>query len=292
MPDTLGLMKTLARETFARQAFARQPEPMIMDGAEQVAAYADSGRQEDGVMAVSSLFHAAHATLAIRDCKYVMDLGCGPATQLVPIALLNPQTRFVGVELAKNMIDSARDLIRVSGVKNVEIMQGDITHLIDFADKSISGIISTMTLHHLPSFDHLRACFKQIWRILEPGGGLYLADFGRLKSLESVGFFAHMHEASLPSEVVQDYEHSLRAAFSVDEYKKLAHEELENQPNVYQTFLAPFMVIIKSADRPVDYQLRSYLSNRREKLMPSFQRDLDDLRRFFRLGGLADDLFF
>ncbi len=77
----------------------------------------------------------------------------------------------------------------------------------------------------------------------EAGGGLYLADFGRLKLLESVRFFAHMHEASLPSEVVQDYEYSLRAAFSTKEYQKLIQEELNGQANFYQTFLAPFMVM-------------------------------------------------
>lgn len=291
MPDTLGLMKTLMRETFARRRFLRQPEPMVMDGAEQVTAYADSGRREDGVMAVSSLFHAAHATLVIQGCARVIDLGCGPATQLVPIALLNPETHFVGVELAANMIDSAHDLLRASKVQNVEIVHGDITDLNGFADKSADGVVSTMTLHHLPSVEHLRACFKQIQRVLKPQGGFYLADFGRLKSPESVHFFAHMHESSLPSEVVQDYEYSLRAAFSVEEYQQLAQEELVREAGLYQTFLAPFMVIIKSADRPIDLQLRSHLRSRRERLSPQFQRDLDDLRRFFRLGGLADNLF-
>jgi arsenite methyltransferase len=291
MPDTLGLTKVLIREAFASRRFPRQPEPMVMDGAEQVTAYADSGRREDGIMAVSSLFHAAHATLAIRGCQQVIDLGCGPATQLVPIALLNPETRFVGVELAENMIDSAHELVQMSKVSNVEIVQGDITHLNDCADKSADGVISTMTLHHLPSFDHLRACFKQIRRILKPGGGLYLADFGRLKLLESVRFFAHMHEASLPPEVVQDYEYSLRAAFSTKEYQKLIQEELNGQAHLYQTFLAPFMVVVKSPDRVINLQLQSDFRDRREKLSAPFRRDLDDLRRFFRLGGLPGDPF-
>ncbi len=91
MPDKLGLTKVLIREALASRRFSRQPEPMVMDGTEQVMAYADSARREDGIMAVSSLFHAAHATLAIHGCQQVIDLGCGPATQLVPIALLNPE---------------------------------------------------------------------------------------------------------------------------------------------------------------------------------------------------------
>lgn len=291
MPDTIGLTKVLIREAFASRRFPRQPEPMVMDGAQQVAAYADSARREDGIMAVSSLFHAAHATLAIRGCQQVLDLGCGPATQLVPIALLNPETHFVGVELAEKMIQSARELLQISKVSNVEIVRGDITQLDSYADKFADGVISTMTLHHLPDFDHLRACFKEVRRILKPGGGLYLADFGRLKLLESVSFFSHMHEASLPPEVVQDYEYSLRAAFSTKEYQKLIQEELGGRANFYQTFLAPFMIIVKSPDRAIDLQLQSDFRNRREKLSAPFRRDLDDLRRFFRLGGLRSDPF-
>ena len=291
MLDTLGLTKALIREAFSSRRFPRQPEPMVMDGMEQVMAYADSARQEDGIMAASSLFHAAHATLAIRKCQQVIDLGCGPATQLVPIALLNPETHFVGVELAENMIRSAQELVKMSKVSNVEIVRGNIMHLDDCADKSADGVISTMTLHHLPSFDHLRACFKQIRRILKPEGGLYLADFGRLKLLKSVRFFAHMHEASLPPEVVQDYEYSLRAAFSTKEYQKLIQEELKGQVNLYQTFFAPFMIIVKSPDQVIDSQLQLDFMARREKLSAPFRRDLDDLRRLFRWSGLAGDPF-
>lgn len=45
------------------------------------------------------------------------------------------------------------------------------------------------------------------------------------------------------------------------------------------------MIIVKSADRVIDLQLQSDFRDRREKLSASFRRDLDDLRRFFRLGA-------
>lgn len=286
-----GLMYTLIREALAQKGFAREPEPMIMDGTAQVNAYADSGSQEDGIMAVSSLFHAAHATMVIRGCERVIDLGCGPGTQLVPIAMLNPETQFVGIELAPKMIVRARDLIETSKVQNIEVLRGDITSLDDVADQSADGVISTMTLHHLPSLDALRACFKQIRRVLKPGGAVYLADFGRLKLLESVRFFAHMHDASLPAEVIQDYEYSLRAAFSIEEYQQLVRLELGPGVAFYKTFLAPFMVIMKSTDRQIDPVLQAQLCNGREKLSLRFRRDLDELRRFFRLGGLPHDPF-
>jgi ubiquinone/menaquinone biosynthesis C-methylase UbiE len=290
MSDHLKLGLTLIREALTQERFARQPEPMVMDEAAQVSAYADSGRQHDGVMAVSNLFHAAHATTAIFGAKKVIDLGCGPATQLVRIARLNPETHFVGVELAHNMIESARTFIRDQGVTNIEIVEGDITRLDGIADQSVDGIVSTMTLHHLPGLGHLRECFQQIRRVMKPNSGIYLADFGRFKSLNTVYFFAHMHEKTLPTEVVQDYEYSLKAAFSPAEYREIVDTMIPGSAAVHATFLAPFMVIIKSkTNRVTDPALRQKLKALREVLSPGFQQDLDDLRLFFRLGGLSDD---
>lgn len=290
MSDHLKLGLALIREALAQEAFVRQPEPMVMDEAAQVNAYADSGRQEDGVMAVSNLFHAAHATTAIFGAKTVIDLGCGPATQLVRIARLNPDTHFIGIELATNMIESARAYIRGQGVTNVDITEGDITRLDGVADQSVDGIISTMTLHHLPNLTDLRACFQQIHRVMKPNCGIYLADFGRFKSLKTVDFFAHMHEKTLPPEVVQDYQYSLKAAFSPSEYISILETEIPGAAAIHTTFLAPFMVIIKSqTNRVTDPALRKKLKTLRETLSADFQRDLDDLRLFFRLGGLSDN---
>jgi ubiquinone/menaquinone biosynthesis C-methylase UbiE len=292
MSEHFKLGLTLIREALAQNGFARQPEPMAMDEAAQVTAYAESGRQDDGVMAVSNLFHAAHATTAIFGAKKVIDLGCGPATQLVRIARLNPDTHFIGIELAPNMIESARAFIRDQNITNVEIIEGDITRLYGISDQSIDGVISTMTLHHLPSLEHLRACFQQIHRVMKPRSGIYLADFGRFKSLKTVDFFAHLHEATLPPEVVKDYEYSLKAAFSPLEYQEIVDTEIQGSATVYATFMAPFMVIIKSpTTRITDPNLKQKLKESREVLSQRFQRDLDDLRLFFRLGGLSDDFF-
>ena len=103
--------------------------------------------------------------------------------------------------MREKKIKSAHKLVQMSKASNVEIVRGDITHLDDCADKSADGVISTMALLHLLSFNHLRACFKQIRRVRKPGGEFYLADFGRLNYLNPYDFFAHMHEASLPPEV-------------------------------------------------------------------------------------------
>lgn len=263
---------------------------MVMDEEEQVAAYASSGRS-DGIMAAAKLFHSARVCSVIAPCRRILDLGCGPATQLVQIAQLNPEKSFVGVELSPRMLLSAQEYVAATGVANIELRQGDITTLDGFADGSFDAVISTMTLHHLPTVDYLRQCARQIKRVLRPGGAIYLADFGRLKSPASVHFFSHLHEHTLPRAVVTDYVHSMNAAFSIEEYRQVFEHELGLGLEIVSTFGARFMLILKTADAPIPAALRRRFADLRADLAPEFAQELDNLRLFFRLGGLGSDPF-
>jgi SAM-dependent methyltransferase len=148
-----------------------------------------------------------------------------------------------------------------------------------------------MALHHLPSLHHLEHCFTSICRVLKPGGALYLTDFGRLKSLKSVLFFAYMNSRHQPHIFSLDYERSLRAAFLRDEFEALAAKQLPPNVEVISTFKVPFLLVIKSADKPLPAGLRNRVKTMRLTLKPRYRRDLDDMRTFFRLGGLKNDPF-
>ena len=57
------------------------------------------------------------------------------------------------------------------------------------------------------------------------------------------------------------------------------------------TFLVPMLTVIKSADRPLAADIIARLRQMRRDLPARYRRDLDDMRLFFRLGGLANDPF-
>ena len=118
MPS-LPVLKTLARELVSRERSPRRTEPdLVMDDPEKVAAYTRAGR-EDGVMAPVYLFHCAQVCEVIRPGDTVVDLGCGPATQLAMVARLNPDVRFVGVDLSEEMLERARAYGAEQGLGNV-----------------------------------------------------------------------------------------------------------------------------------------------------------------------------
>ncbi|MDR0480855.1 MAG: class I SAM-dependent methyltransferase, partial [Gallionellaceae bacterium] len=231
-----------------REPLPRIPETdQIMDDLAQNAAFTAAGR-EDGALAFIYLYHAFQITAQIRPGERVLDMGCGPANQLVQIARLNPQAHFVGLDASAHMLDCARATIARCGVSNIELRQGDMTTLDGAADASFDGVISTISLHHLPDLAALDAAMRAARRVLKPGGGLCLVDFGRLKRPATQRFFAEDRHDDQPEAMTRDYFNSVRAAFSADELWRAA-QVFGAGIERHATALAPFIVVIKNAAR-------------------------------------------
>lgn len=287
----LAFAPIIARELLGKRTLPREPEPdLVMQDEEQVKSYAHAGRI-DGVMSAAYLFHSGHASLVVRGAKRVIDLGCGPATQLAQIAALNPESEFTGIDLSATMLDSARKYVAERGLKNVSFSQGDITKLTQFGDQSVDAVISTMVLHHLPTHEHLAACFREISRVLKPNGAVYLTDFGRLKSLKSVITFAYMNADQQPHIFSLDYERSLRAAFLLEDFVNAAAQHLPASVATYSTAIVPLLVIMRTAPRSLTPETKAKLSSLRKELPRRYRADLEDMRLFFRQGGLKGDPF-
>jgi ubiquinone/menaquinone biosynthesis C-methylase UbiE len=274
------------RELLATERCPRTPEPgLVMDDPQQVAAYVEAGR-EHAVMAPVYLFHGANICEVIRPGDTVVDLACGPANQLAMVARLNPDVQFVGIDLSKPMLAQAIDLVRRQGLSNLSFREGDITDLTAFADATVDAVISTMALHHLPDVSALAQTYGEVARVLKPGGGLYLVDFGHLKSPRSIDYFANQYADRQPHLFTLDYHNSLHAAFYLEDIREAAAPLLK-RAKLHSTFLMPFMVALKSRPRRgEDAEMAAKLAAMRAALPKWHQTDFADLVSFFRLGGL------
>jgi ubiquinone/menaquinone biosynthesis C-methylase UbiE len=290
MPS-LPVLKTMLREIVTRESSTRIPEPdLVMDDPAKVAAFTRAGR-EDGVMAPVYLFHCAQICDVIRAGETVVDLGCGPATQLAMVARLNPRTRFMGIDLSDDMLARARSYLVEQQVNNVELRKGNICTLDFIDDKSIDAVFSTVAFHHLPDIASLDRTFAEVGRILKPGGGIYLVDFGHLKSEKSILQFAYQYADRQPELFTLDYLYSLRAAFNVTDFRRLTERHLREQARVYANPLMPYMVAVKSASRLDNISdLRDTLRRMRRSLPAHHRTDVSDLIALFLLGGLNSRL--
>lgn len=282
-----ALLATVVREFFSRRRMPRVPEPrLVMDDEESVKAYTAAG-SENGVMAPVYLFHGANISEVIRPGDTVVDLACGPANQLGLVARINPDTNFIGIDLSEEMRAQAELLVERQGLSNVRIQTGDITDLSCFGDASVDAVISTMALHHLPTESHLAKTYAEVARILKPGGGVYMVDFGHLKSDRSINYFADQYKDRQHHLFTLDYRNSLHAAFYFDDFE-VAARPLAGRAKLYKTFGLPFMVALKSAPRRgQDAALVARLRQMKRELPEHHKGDLGDLIRHFAVKGMT-----
>jgi methyltransferase-like protein/SAM-dependent methyltransferase len=80
----------------------------------------------DRLATLATLFGIAPAP--VDDCR-VLEIGCGNGANLIPMALLLPKSRFVGVDLAAHPIARGRATAEALGLGNIALQRLDIMDL-------------------------------------------------------------------------------------------------------------------------------------------------------------------
>jgi SAM-dependent methyltransferase len=109
----------------------------------------------------------------LKEGETVLDLGSGAGIDVFLAARrVGERGRVIGVDMTEDMVAKGRLLAEQHGFGNVEFRQGDIEHLpVDSA--TVDVVISNCVINLTP--DKL-ASFKEIHRVLRPGGRILIAD--------------------------------------------------------------------------------------------------------------------
>ncbi|WP_406693847.1 arsenite methyltransferase [Singulisphaera sp. Ch08] len=187
--------------------------------------------EQDGVRAVAEAFGYAPEELAsipaeanmglscgnptafagLREGERVVDLGSGGGLDvLLASRKVGPTGRAIGIDMTEEMIALARKNAASSGLTNVEFHLATIDRL-PLADGSVDCVISNCVINLATDKD---AVFKEIARILKPGGRLAVSDIALKKPLpqelaDDVLAYVGCITGAIP---IEQYRHGLVAA--------------------------------------------------------------------------------
>ena len=105
----------------------------------------------------------------------VLDLGCGPGTELRQVARLVPDGEVVGIDLAAGMVEAADRAARAAGLQNVAFVQADIGDMPADFTESFDLAYSCLAHHHYP--EPVKAT-AEVFRCLRAGGTYCVVDAG------------------------------------------------------------------------------------------------------------------
>lgn len=148
------------------------------------------------------------AFASLKPDEVVVDLGCGGGLDVFLAARrVGPHGKAIGIDMTPEMLDLARrNAAKADGgapIKNVEFYQATIDRL-PLADASVDCVISNCVINLAPDKP---AVFREIVRVLKPGGRLAVSDIALKRPL--------------PAEIADDlaaYTGCIAGAVLIEEY--------------------------------------------------------------------------
>jgi ubiquinone/menaquinone biosynthesis C-methylase UbiE len=106
----------------------------------------------------------------------VLDLGRGTGTLAIWLKQRVSEAQVTGLDADPDVLSRARKNAFAASTP-VEFVQGSSTEL-PFPDESFDAVLSTLFFHHLRDAEK-RKTLTEVSRVLRPGGGLHVGDYGK-----------------------------------------------------------------------------------------------------------------
>ncbi len=114
----------------------------------------------------------------------VVEIACGTGWNLVRAARRYPQARFYGLDISAEMLRTATAAIQKNGLRDrVKLAQGDATNFDLQATFELAGADRIFISYALSMIPDWPSAIESAVRALNPGGALYIVDFGRMERL-------------------------------------------------------------------------------------------------------------
>jgi tRNA (cmo5U34)-methyltransferase len=108
--------------------------------------------------------------------RRVLDVGCGAGNNSLKLRELAGYDFEIDLlDLSRPMIDRASERLREVNQGKLVAMQSDFRDA-ELADDTYDVVIAAAVLHHLRDDDDWHVAFEKLYRIIAPGGSLWITD--------------------------------------------------------------------------------------------------------------------
>lgn len=149
---------------------------------------------------------AEAAAVVTPHARHVLDVGCGAGNYTLKLLEHLPNLDVTLVDLSQPMLDRASQRVRQATTGRVTTIQGDI-RVIALDESQFDLVLAASVLHHLRTDDQWRQVFTTLYRVLRPGGSIWIFDLveSSLPAVEGLmrRRYAH-HLISLKDEAYRD----------------------------------------------------------------------------------------
>jgi ubiquinone/menaquinone biosynthesis C-methylase UbiE len=114
--------------------------------------------------------------MKIEKSHRVLDLGCGTATLTILIKRTYPEVEIIGLDIDPKILYIAKSKAKRAGT-DIKLDQGSAFEL-PYPNNSFDRVVSSLVIHHLTRENKART-FREVFRVLKPGGEMHAADFGK-----------------------------------------------------------------------------------------------------------------
>ncbi len=142
-----------------------------------------------------------------------VDLGAGPGSLVMEMAVRLPQFLVIGLDISLPMAQRGRERARAAGVENVAFVVADV-HQLPFKSKFVEVIVSHGSMHHWRRVD---IALAEIRQVLAEKGFIYMSDLRR----DAPDAVVQKIAALLNERQARAFLNSVRAAYTIEELSTL-----------------------------------------------------------------------